>query len=516
MTALDQNFSMLTGSTGSTLVGFIAAGAGAVARSVQSKEREIISVTDFYANGVSGVAVDPTGVVDSTLGIQAAWNYGIANNATVRHPFGSYKITSQLLLNSPTPATACRLNLIFDQGSYPGGLIWAGGNNTSVVRSRGWNFSTVENMHIDLGTATGMVGWELDADASYLSTNTINWINCHININNGNGNIGWRMGHGAGWLDVSYMKWFGCTVEGGSGTTQIGWSWEGLNALVFTWVGCFASSLDIGWSGILTSGGGTGQNGGSGMTWVGCGATGNSVDFELPSAGSYQWSGGRYENGAIFVQQGGAGGNAYVFNLDGVEIGAYGTGGEERVFNLQSPTTLNLNGVTANNHTYTAAFITMSISGAFVGSVNVNGGAIQATVDPVYTIVAGGSWQAAFNGVQKLDGSQLAAGYFTNPQVLRTNIPTTVTGAAYTVLETDSDIIANRAGTVTVTLLPATTHSGAIITLRTIQAQTVVSATSNVVPLIGGAAGTAILAATAGKWATLKSDGVNWQIMAGN
>ena len=45
------------------------------------------------------------------------------------------------------------------------------------------------------------------------------------------------------------------------------------------------------------------------------------------------------------------------------------------------------------------------------------------------------------------------------------------------------------------------------------QAFTVVSASSNVVPLTGGAAGTAILAATAGKWCTLVSDGTNWITM---
>jgi hypothetical protein len=43
--------------------------------------------------------------------------------------------------------------------------------------------------------------------------------------------------------------------------------------------------------------------------------------------------------------------------------------------------------------------------------------------------------------------------------------------------------------------------------IRTIQNQAAVSASSDVVPLAGGAAGTAILAATAGKWARLKSDG---------
>lgn len=94
--------------------------------------------------------------------------------------------------------------------------------------------------------------------------------------------------------------------------------------------------------------------------------------------------------------------------------------------------------------------------------------------------------------------------------------PVTETGATRTVAITDSEIIANRAGTITLTLPDATKFNGRKIRVRTIQAQTVVSASSNVVPLVGGAAGTAILAATAGKWADLKSEGTAWQIMAGN
>lgn len=101
-------------------------------------------------------------------------------------------------------------------------------------------------------------------------------------------------------------------------------------------------------------------------------------------------------------------------------------------------------------------------------------------------------------------------------QIVRTSIPTTVTGATYTVLATDSDIIANRAGTVTLTFESAPNIPGKRLVIRTIQAQTVVSASANVVPRAGGAAGTAILAAAAGNWAELKSDGVNWQIMAGS
>lgn len=91
--------------------------------------------------------------------------------------------------------------------------------------------------------------------------------------------------------------------------------------------------------------------------------------------------------------------------------------------------------------------------------------------------------------------------------------PNTQTGATYTVASTDRYVIANRAGTVTLTLPTASMNTGREFTVKTIQAQTVVSGSSDVVPLAGGAAGTAILAATAGKWAKLVSDGTNWVIM---
>ena len=95
--------------------------------------------------------------------------------------------------------------------------------------------------------------------------------------------------------------------------------------------------------------------------------------------------------------------------------------------------------------------------------------------------------------------------------------PSTVTDAAYTVLGTDFSVIANRAGTVTLTLPdPDTPNVGRQLWVRTIQAQAVISASSNVVPRIGGAAGTAILAAADGAWAMLQSDATNWQVMAGS
>lgn len=96
------------------------------------------------------------------------------------------------------------------------------------------------------------------------------------------------------------------------------------------------------------------------------------------------------------------------------------------------------------------------------------------------------------------------------------SVPQVLTAAAYTVLERDSSLIANRAGTITLTFPAASIFPGRALLVRTIQNQAVVSASADVVPLAGGAAGTAILAATAGRWALLLSDGAVWQIMMGN
>jgi hypothetical protein len=59
-------------------------------------------------------------------------------------------------------------------------------------------------------------------------------------------------------------------------------------------------------------------------------------------------------------------------------------------------------------------------------------------------------------------------------------------------------------------------NAGRRLMLRNIASFAVESASANVVPLAGGAAGTAILPATPGAWRELVFDGTNWQTMSGN
>jgi hypothetical protein len=87
---------------------------------------------------------------------------------------------------------------------------------------------------------------------------------------------------------------------------------------------------------------------------------------------------------------------------------------------------------------------------------------------------------------------------------------------SFTVGENENRIIVNGGASVTVTLPTASAWPGRSIKIKTRAAYTVISASSNVKPLDTDTAGTAILAATAGKWAELVSDGSNWIIMAGN
>lgn len=85
--------------------------------------------------------------------------------------------------------------------------------------------------------------------------------------------------------------------------------------------------------------------------------------------------------------------------------------------------------------------------------------------------------------------------------------------STYTVAATDVDIVANRATTITFTMPDPTEWLGRVITIKTIQAQAVVSASANVVPVDSATPGTAILPATAGASVTCKCDGTNWVIM---
>lgn len=98
---------------------FVQAGTGAVTKTAQEKARETVSVLDFYANGVSGVAVDPTGAVDSTLGIQAAATH-VGYGGVIVFPKGTYLVSSTITLRGATKLIGYgpETTIIYRTGNY--------------------------------------------------------------------------------------------------------------------------------------------------------------------------------------------------------------------------------------------------------------------------------------------------------------------------------------------------------------------------------------------------------------
>lgn len=82
----------LAASSGSSLAGFTQSGAGAVARTVQSKLRDTVSVLDFGA--------DPTFTSDSTAAFQAAIVFGDWNGSTILIPNGTYRIDGTIFIGA--------------------------------------------------------------------------------------------------------------------------------------------------------------------------------------------------------------------------------------------------------------------------------------------------------------------------------------------------------------------------------------------------------------------------------
>jgi len=91
----------LSGSGGSSLIGFLQAGAGAVARTVQSKLRDMVCVFDFMTTAEIADVQAGTTALDVTAAAQAALHY--ANGRTVYFPQGIYRISATLNNNqAPT------------------------------------------------------------------------------------------------------------------------------------------------------------------------------------------------------------------------------------------------------------------------------------------------------------------------------------------------------------------------------------------------------------------------------
>jgi hypothetical protein len=150
-------------------------------------------------------------------------------------------------------------------------------------------------------------------------------------------------------------------------------------------------------------------------------------------------------------------------------------------------------------------------AGTYVTSISVvstNGlaGTSSGGATPALTL------STSITGILKGNGTAISAAV-ANTDYMGVGAPITKT-ANFTVADGEIWYINNKSGsTCTVTLPAASSWTGRTLTFKNMQAQTLVSASSNVVPIDSTSAGTAILLAVAGNWATMVSDGTNWVIM---
>lgn len=136
--------STLAASSGSSLVGFIQAGAGAVARTAQAKMRETVSAKDYGATG-DGATVD-------TAALQAAIDQAVTTGLNKLHiPTGTY-ITRQLTLPSNFTITGegGRSSLLKRDPAWTGAnnvILQVGGTAADISRV------TIEDLAFDLNGA---------------------------------------------------------------------------------------------------------------------------------------------------------------------------------------------------------------------------------------------------------------------------------------------------------------------------------------------------------------------------
>jgi hypothetical protein len=160
---------------------------------------------------------------------------------------------------------------------------------------------------------------------------------------------------------------------------------------------------------------------------------------------------------------------------------------------------------TGNTPTWTTP-TTGTVTAVSVVSANGFAGTSSGGATPALTLTT------TITGLLKGNGTAISAAV-ANTDYMGVGAPVTKT-ADFTVANGEIWYINNKSGsTCTVTLPAASSWTGRTLTFKNMQAQTLVSASSNVVPIDSTTAGTAILLAVVGNWATMVSDGTNWVIM---
>lgn len=176
-------------SAGSTKVGFIQAGTGAVARTAQAKMREVLSITDFGGSPSNTAALNSAAIAAAITQAKAA---GTAGTQTIYFPAGVYlydtdpAITStgglcfigESYSSAATSGTVLRYTGTGSTGlSMVGNFFsveniafqYSSGSFTgSLVKVAGAGFSARNSSFAGFGSSTGLYDLNIDASTSFI------------------------------------------------------------------------------------------------------------------------------------------------------------------------------------------------------------------------------------------------------------------------------------------------------------------------------------------------------------
>ena len=514
--AIAANNVTLAAAGGSALVGFQQAGTGAIATTAQAKMRRIIDAADF------GVVAD--GTTDDTTNLQRALDYiGGLGGGDLMLPIGTMIINQSVLVWSGTRVIGKGRKASIIKAKQGGGFVGTNAGLTCfLLRNKNYSVSALTDADIaiistgfDYGTVTVAGGGAHCIAMRYVDGVTIR--DCY----------GTKGENTTALLACRDTMTENCEAYNQSNAFFDHWDGAGTAKVI----GC------------------VGRNDGGTFVAQGIQFTGTGSAFEDRSTTDC-WAAFNYlenvrgatsQSSAIIANANDAGSSTYrmrsicnvVKNSD-MGIIWEGAGGQHMSLNdtlvgvdklpvaLQtgssgSPAACDISGlllIDCNHLVGNIAMIQLAGSNNRVRDLKIQNTGAAAYQTIVWFTSAAASCKIELTDCPSGTAARVADNGTGSIVIDDDRALTATSSAGYSVLPGEKTIVFSAGSTVT--LPSAASFPGRELHLSVTAASAVISGSSNVVPLAGGAAGTAILAATAGKWAHLVSNGTNWQIVAAN